>query len=165
MKSCRHAILRENSKNHVFDNLKFYTFDALKKRLFFDYDNNTIAFIMQNYHVNIAIAKMYLENLYFLKDIDHEKVRFLLDLKQKLDEKNLLIYHSSFKNYLKEKKIIVYGYSLLTKEQELILKELDTNISYESDLHKSYVPKIYEASNMDQEVEFVCFEIAKLLQK
>ena len=158
-------ILRENSKNHVFDNLKFYTFDALKKRLFFDYDNNTIAFIMQNYHVNIAIAKMYLENLYFLKDIDHEKVRFLLDLKQKLDEKNLLIYHSSFKNYLKEKKIIVYGYSLLTKEQELILKELDTNISYESDLHKSYVPKIYEASNMDQEVEFVCFEIAKLLEK
>ena len=158
-------ILRENSKNHVFYNIKFYTFETIKKMLFFDYDNNAIAFIMQNYHVNIAIAKMYLENLYFLKDIDHEKVQFLLDLKEKLDDQNLLIYHPSFKDSIKGKKIIVYGYSNLSKEQKLILKELNADISYESDLYKSYVPMIYEASNMDQEVEYVCQEIAKLLDR
>ena len=158
-------ILRENSKNHVFYNIKFYTFETIKKMLFFDYDNNAIAFIMQNYHVNIAIAKMYLENLYFLKDIDHEKVQFLLNLKEKLDDQNLLIYHPSFKDSIKGKKIIVYGYSNLSKEQKLILKELNADISYESDLYKSYVPMIYEASNMDQEVEYVCQEIAKLLDR
>ncbi len=158
-------ILRENSKNHVFYNIKFYTFENLKKMLFFDYDNNTIAFIMKKYHVNIAIAKMYLENLYFLKDIDHEKVQFLIDLKAQLDNHNLLIYHPSFKDSIKGKRIIVYGYSNLSKEQKLILKEIDADIFYENDLHKSYVPMVYEATNIDQEVEFVCQEIAKLLDR
>ena len=37
------SILRENSKKHIFYNLKFYTFQDLKKNLFFDYDYKTIA--------------------------------------------------------------------------------------------------------------------------
>ena len=68
------SILRENSKKHIFHNLKFYTFQDLKKNLFFDYDYKTIAFIMEYYDVSVAVAKIYLENLYYLKVINHEKV-------------------------------------------------------------------------------------------
>ncbi len=156
-------ILRENSKRQVFYNLKFYTFSELKKLLFFDYDNHAIAFIMQNYQVNIAIAQMYLRNMYFLKDVDDTKVKFLLELKKELDEHNLLIYHANFKDFIKRQKIVVYGYPFLTAEEKLILKELDTQIVYEDNLTDEYIPSIYEASDIEEEVNFVCFKIASLI--
>lgn len=156
-------ILRENSKNHVFRNLKFYTFQDLKKNLFFDYDYKTIAFIMNYYHVSVSVAKIYLENLYFLQDINYEKVQFLLNLKALLDENHLLIYHDNFVNLFKNKKVIVYGYQVLTKEQKIILSKLHVPYElYQKDL-KHYLPTIYEAKNMDDEVHFVLEEIGKLI--
>lgn len=159
------SILRKNSSQHIFYHLKFYTFQDLKKKLFFDYDLNTILFIVEHYHVNISIAKIYLENLYFLKDLDDEKVRFLLELKQLLDAHDLLIYHPNFKKMLDGKKIIVYGYPVLSKEQQLILDQLDSKIEYQEDLELCYLPQVYEAKNMDEEVEFVVRKIEELLEQ
>ena len=156
-------ILRENSKKHVFQNLKFYTFQDLKKKLFFDYDVQAISFVMNYLHVSIPVAKMYLENLYFLQDIDQEKVQFLLNLKNKLDKRGLLYYHDSFKNYLHNKKVIVYGYPFLSKAEELILSKIDTRIEYQVEEQTNYVPSIYEAATIEQEVEFVLSSIAQLL--
>ena len=156
-------ILRENSKKHLFQNLKFYTFQELKKNLFFDYDNQAISFVMNYLHVSIQVAKVYLDNLYFLKDINQEKVQFLLKLKKELDERGLLIYHDSFVSYLKGKKIIVYGYPFLSKVEELILAKMDAEIEYQMEEQIQYVPSLYEADTIDQEVEFVVSLIAKLL--
>ena len=41
-KENKDKILKENSKQKKLVNLKFYTFEELKKYLFFDYDVNTI---------------------------------------------------------------------------------------------------------------------------
>ena len=35
---------------------------------------------------------MYIENLYYIKDIDEVKIKFLLELKKELDSNNLLTY-------------------------------------------------------------------------
>ena len=157
------SILRENSKKHIFHNLKFYTFQDLKKNLFFDYDYKTIAFIMEYYHVSVAVAKIYLENLYYLQDINHEKVQFLLHLKALLDEKHLLIYHDNFVNLFKNKKVLVYGYYELSKEQKIILSKLNTPYEIYQKEKKDYLPTIYEAKDEDEEVHFVLEEISKLI--
>ena len=158
-------ILRENSKNHVFYNLKFYTFENLKKGLFFDYDDQAIAFIMEQYHVSIPVAKIYLENLYFLQEIQHEKINFLLELKALLDEHQLLIYEPDFRKQFKNKRIIVYGYDFLLKEQELILSKLHAKYEIQQLEKKHYIPRIYEAKDREEEVEFVLEEIGKLVEK
>ena len=163
-KENKDKILKENSKQKKLVNLKFYTFEELKKYLFFDYDVNTITFLVKNYQVSVAVAKMYLENMYFLKDIKNSKVQFLREMKQRLDEEGILIYRDHFLDTLKGKKIIVYGFDDLTKEQKLILDKIEASKEYSIFDEKKYMPKVYEASNMEEEVEFVLKEIAKLLE-
>ena len=121
-------ILKEMSKNKLMYNLKFYSFPELKKNLYFDYNNNTLEYIMLNYQVNLNIASVYLNNLYFLQDLPDAKIKFLISLKKDLEAHNLLIKNPNFKNSLKNKKIILYGYNNLLPEEELILKELNSNI-------------------------------------
>lgn len=156
-------ILKNLSHENKLLNLKFYTFEEIKKNLFFDYGNDTILYVMEKYHKNLSIAKTYIENLYFLKDSKKSKIQFLNELKKDLENKKLLKHDHNFCDYLKNKKIIVYGYSKLSKEQEKIL----SGFSYElkNELKKEYSPKVYEAKNIEEEVEFIAFKISELLNK
>lgn len=151
------------SKEKRFNNNKFYSFRKLKKKLIFDYNNKTIEYVMNKYNVNINIAKIYLENLYFLKDLDDNKVKFLNALKKDLDENNLLIYNKEFRKYLENKDITVYNKSKLSKEEKRILEGL--NIRIENNLNNNYEPSIYEAENIEEEVEYVIRSIKELLCK
>lgn len=151
------------SKEKRFNNNKFYSFRELKKKLIFDYNNKTIEYVMNKYNVNINIAKIYLENLYFLKDLEDNKVKFLNALKKDLDENNLLIYNKEFRKYLENKDITVYNKSKLNKEEKRILEGL--NIRIENNLNNNYEPSIYEAENIEEEVEYVVRSIKELLCK
>ncbi len=151
------------SKEKRFNNNKFYSFRKLKKKLIFDYNNKTIEYVMNKYNVNINIAKIYLENLYFLKDLEDNKVKFLNALKKDLDENNLLIYNKEFRKYLENKDITVYNKSKLSKEEKRILEGL--NIRIENNLNNNYEPSIYEAENIEEEVEYVIRSIKELLCK
>lgn len=155
-------ILKNLSKNKTFYNIKFYSFNELKKKLFFDYNNKTIEFTMSKLNISYLNAENYIKNLYYLKNINNSKIKFLNDLKKDLEENNLLIKDLSFKNYIEDKKIIVYGYSNFTKEQKLILSELETNIEYIYD-KKNYTPIVYEANTEDEEVLFVVNKISELI--
>ena len=146
-------LLDNLSKEKKFNNNKFYSFRELKKKLIFDYNNKTIEYVMNKYNVNINIAKIYLENLYFLKDLEDNKVKFLNALKKDLDENNLLIYNKEFRKYLENKDITVYNKSKLSKEEKRILEGL--NIRIENNLNNNYEPSIYEAENIEEEVEYV----------
>ena len=156
-------LLKEYSKNKCLLNQKFYTFLELKKKLYFDYDLKTIFYIVSVYHVSVSIAKIYLENMYFLRDLDDEKVKFLNQLKDELDKSNLLIYSKEFKKSLENKEIVVYGYSFFTKEEEKILNELGS-FKIEHKIEKEYEPQIYEAEDKKSEVAFVLQKIGNLLE-
>ncbi len=156
-------ILKELSIKKILCNLKFYSFQELKKKLYFDYDNKTLFYIMNKYQVNMDIAKTYIENLYFLQDIDNPKIKFLNNLKQELEENNLLIKTLNFKEYLNNKNLIVYQNRELTKEEKLILKDykytiksLDENI---------FIPLVYEADEINSEVLFVLNKICELINR
>ena len=150
-------LLNKLNKDKIFNNNKFITFKELKKKLFFDYDDNTLEYIINKYNVNINIAKIYLDNLYFLKEIDDEKVIFLNNLKKELDEQNLLIYDDKFRKYMLNQKVTVYGKDVLTKEERLILDGIDYKL--ESGEKNNYKPCVYEASDIREEVEYVVIEI------
>ena len=67
--------------------------------------------------------KIYLDNMYFLKEIDNDKVIFLNKLKKELDDNKLLIYNPLFKKYILNQEITIYGKDILTKEEKLSMIE------------------------------------------
>ena len=156
-------LLKKINIEKKFNNNKFLGFKELKKKLFFDYDDRTLEYIINKYNVNINIAKIYLDNLYFLKDIDDEKVKFLNELRKELDEQNLLIYDDKFRKYMLNQKVTIYGKDVLTKEEKLILDGIDYKL--EKLEKNSYKPCVYEAKDICEEVEHVIIEIKKLLKK
>ena len=89
--SNKKMILKEISKNKLLLNIKFYSFRELKKKLYFDYNDTTLEYIIKKFNVSLSIAKIYLDNMYFLKDLKKEKVVFLNNLKSELEANNLLI--------------------------------------------------------------------------
>ena len=156
-------ILKKLTKEKKFNNYKFYSFNELKRKLFFDYDNKTIEYVMKKYNVNLSIAKIYIENLYFLKEIRNKKIEFLNNLKKELDNNKLLIYNNQFKNYLLDKKIIVYQNEELSKEEKYILKDFNYEVKKNQD--SIYTPEIFEAININEELEFVISSIKKLIHE
>ena len=157
-------ILRNLSKNKRLYNLKFYSFKELKKKVFFDYDLNTLEYVMNKYKVNLDIAEIYINNLYFLQKLDNEKVSFLNSLKEKLKENKLLEEDNDFKKALRNKKIIVYNEEI-SKEKQIILDNLGQDYEIRNDDTFKYKPTIYQAKTMEEECEFVLNEISKLLEK
>lgn len=156
-------ILEQLTKEKKFNNNKFFSFKELKKKLFFDYDNRAIFFIMENYNVNINITKIYLENMYFLKNIDDKKVRFLMDVKKRLDENKLLIYNEEFKRYINNQEVIIYGADELLNQDKLILNGINYKVINKE--NKNNEVNIYEAKDINEEVEFVVTNISKLINE
>ena len=155
-------ILEDNNREKKFCTYKFYDFKSLKKKLLFDYDDEALSYIMNKYRVNINIARIYVENMYFLKDLENEKVQFLQKIKDELLNLNLLKIDNSFRQAIAKKKVKVWGLNYLTKEEQMLLQELDYEI-VSLDLEKNYNPHIYEAQNISEEVEWVMNKIGDLL--
>ncbi len=158
-------ILRNLSKNKLLYNVKFYDFKELKKKLYFDYDDKTLEYIMKKLKVKLDVAKVYLDNMYFLRDIDEEKIQFLNNLKKELEDNKLLIKDELFRNYIKDKKVILYNYENLALEEKIMLIDLGTKYEVKIKEQAYYQPVVYEACNMEEEVEFVLNEISKLINK
>ena len=70
-------IIKDGLKKYILDllkdrliNVKIITLSELKKKYYFDYDKEAIYYICNKYNVVSEIAKMYLNNLYYVKDVD-----------------------------------------------------------------------------------------------
>ena len=144
--------------------IKIMNIHEFLKMYLFDYDENTILYIMDKYQVKYDIALEYLNNLYYVKDkyYDNSKLDFLVNLKKELDLHNLLIYHDYFKDYLKRVKIIIYDLDL-----DKYLLDIFNDLDYEYALRKyhDYKHDIYEFDDIDREVNYVAKEICKLIDK
>jgi len=162
--SNKKMILKKISKNKLLLNIKFYSFNFLKKKLYFDYDYRGLEYLIKKFKINVNIAKTYFRNMYFLKDLKNDKIKFLQNLKKELEDNNLLIKDDNFKEYIKDKKIIVYGYYNLTNEEKIILSNFN-NVIYKNREERFFYPKVYEAKTMEEEVSFVAYKICELLEK
>ena len=147
-------------------NVKVITLSELKRKYYFDYDNKAIYFVSNKYNCIPEIANIYIENIYYLKDIDNEKINFLKDIKNDLDSNNLLTYNNLFKEFLKGKEIVLYNLKYTDKFYKNIFKELEkfSKITIYNDEDNSIVKELYKANNSEEEIAFVCSKITKLIK-
>ena len=147
-------------------NVKVITLNELKRKYYFDYDNKAIYFVSNKYNCIPEIAKIYIENTYFISDINTKKINFLKDIKKELDANNLLTYNELFKEFLKGKDIVLYNLKYVDKFYKNIFKELEkySNITNYNDSDNESIKELYKANNSEEEIAFVCSSITKLIK-
>lgn len=147
-------------------NVKVITLSELKKKYYFDYDNKAIYFVSNKYNCIFEIAKIYIENTYFINNINTKKVNFLKEVKEELDNNNLLTYNNLFKEFLRGKDIVLYNLKYADKFYKNIFKELGrySNITSYNDEDNKSVKELYKANNSEEEIAFICSKITKLIK-
>lgn len=158
--------LYHSKKNY---NLKFMTLDELKRNFLFDYDLNAIFYLMEKYHYKVDVCKVYLKNMYYLEDKKYSSLKLneLLNLKNELLENKLLKKNPVFLEYLKQKEVLVFGYSLDKFDRNLLSKiENMTKVTIvEDEVQEEKELTIYALDTMEKEVDFVATKILELIKK
>ena len=159
---CNNSLKYQILKNRKeLNNIKFYTKNGFIKKLYFDFDEKTILYLINSYNLNYDNALEYLNNLIYVenKNYDNYKLDFLVKIKNELIDNNLLIFDYKFKDYIKDKKIIIYDN--LTKFEKYLFK----NLKYEEgkEPQKNYLPDIYEFSTGEEEINFIAIKISELI--
>lgn len=166
-KSKKSILKKINEKNKLI-NVKIITLNELKKKYYFDYTKETIYYVSKKYNVVPDIAKIYIENLYYVNEkSEYEKVNKLIEIKKDLEEKQLIKTNKLFKEFLKNKDIILYNLKYTDKLYQNIfeeLKKVNNIISYDEESEFS-LKKLYCARNMEEEVTFVASYICKLINE
>lgn len=156
-------ILKELSQTKKLVNIKFMTKEEYKKIYYFSYDDKLLAYLIKKYNYNIDVARVYINNLYVIdenKTYKSPKLNFLKDLKKELIQEGLLIYNNTYKEYLKNKNIIVKNeYNLEKYEEEML------GIKEEHVPEKTITAPVMECNTLEEEVNQVCLEIINLLKK
>lgn len=149
-------------------NIKIMTDNEFIRSYYFDYDLETIYYLMNKYKLKYEVVLIYLKNLYYVenKEYSNDKLNKLVEIKKELDERNLLKYKPLFLNKLKSMNIVFYNFYDLDKFYLNLIDNLKkiTNvevINEENDSH--YENKIYEFKNAEEEVEFVATKICELV--
>ena len=155
------AILNYLEKIKKIVNVKFMTINEYKKTLLFDYNQDTIHYLVRN-GMKPDNAITIINNLYYIenKEYHNEKLDYLVKIKRELDQNGLLIYDKLFSKLLKRRNVIVYGYGLLDSFNEKLLSNVEI-IPYKT-VDKKYT--IYHFNYLKEEVEFVFQKIYDLLK-
>ena len=154
-------ILNKLSINNTLHNYKFMTINEFIDNYYFTYNNDALYYLMNKYNYDIDVCKVYLSNLYYIdinKKYKNKKLSLLQQLKQELINNNLLVFNNAFKAYIKGKEIEVINYYDLDKYQEKILGNIEIP-------NTKLNTKVYEFKSIEEELNFVCIEIIKLLNK
>lgn len=152
-------------KNKILVNYKIMSLDEFIKKYYFDYNEESIYFLINNYNIKYDIAKVYLKNIYYVEDkiYNIEKLDKLVEIKKELENNNLLIKDKLFKESLKDKKIVVYGYNYIEKPYKELLDSL--NASYIEDTTTYNNQELYEFTTSEEEIDFIISKIVELIDK
>lgn len=156
--------------NSVLKSIKLMTFNDLKKGLMFDYDTRTIKAVMDYLNVSYGIAKSYISSLYYINEENYanDKLNTLFKLKKYLEENNLLIKDTLFKNLISSKlKVYVYGFDYIKLFDKYLLDQVKdlTTVQIIEKEENNYAHTIYEFKSIYEEVSFVFESILSLIDK
>ncbi len=159
---CKKGFKEQFLKLNILKPVKLMTPTEFIKKLYFTYDESAILYIMKKYNIKYDIAKMYLENIYYVEDTlyDIEKLDFLVNLKKELISNSLLIYNKLFQEYVKNVDIILYD----IRPNNYLLKAL-SNLKYKEVKrnYNNYPHEIIKFHKISEEVEYVAYNIASLI--
>lgn len=160
----KEKILTEMDKKSKLFNVKLMEINEFKRKYFFDYTTETIFYVMKHYNYDYEFSLDIINNLYFLssENYDHEKLKFLLNIKNELINNNLLIFDNVFKIALETKKIYVYGYDYINNFYKKMFSTL--NVNYIDQNISKFNHDIMEFDTIQDEVIFVANKICELIE-
>ncbi len=150
-------------KRKQLTNIKIMSLEELISKLTFTYNNEAIYYLIEKYKFKYEVARIYLDNLKYIenKKYFNNKLDFLVNLKHELEDNNLLIKDEIFKQYIRDKKIIIYGYEYINNYQKKILKDYNYEIKQEE--KEKNKTDIYEFQTIENEIVFVATKIIELI--
>ena len=152
------------------NNVKIMTLSEWKQKFYFTYDEHAIYYLTKKYHYCYDVAVMYLKRMY---EVEHErfdspKIEKVINLKQELIDNGLMMTSVNFKTYIKNKKIIFYGFDFISKNDEKVIRDTakiaDVTITNTSKTEYKH-EVIYEFKTIEDEVRFVAEEICRLKEE
>lgn len=151
----------------TLQNIKVYTVKEFCEN-YYKVSKDALTFIKNKYQVNLDIASIYLDNLFFIKDKDYKnsKLNFLLKIKKDLIANNLLELNINFINCLSDKTI--YLYNLEYEKNIHALKKIlakTSNLIVLNDKVENYKHQIYTFENSYIEVAFIAEKICDYIKK
>ena len=160
----KEKILTEMNKKSKLFNVKLMEINEFKREYFFDYTTETIFYVMKHYNYDYEFSLDIINNLYFLssENYNHEKLKFLLNIKNELINNNLLIFDNVFKISLETKKIYVYGYDYINNFYKKMFSTL--NVNYIDQNISKFNHDIMEFDTIQDEVIFVANKICELIE-
>lgn len=160
----KEKILTEMNKKSKLFNVKLMEINEFKREYFFDYTTETIFYVMKHYNYDYEFSLDIINNLYFLssENYNHEKLKFLLNIKNELINNNLLIFDNVFKIALENKKIYVYGYDYINNFYKKMFSTL--NVNYIDQNISKFNHDIIEFDTIQDEVIFVANKICELIE-
>ena len=161
----KELLLKQLSKVNKLYNIKFMTIDEFKKEYFYTYNSNIYPYVMENYNVSYSVSKEYLNNLYYIdidKNYENKRIEDLKKIKKDLIDNKLLIFNSTFKQYLKRKKIII-DYSFIDPYMKSIFDKYNSFYVEQEVNNKSLIVEKY--SSIFDEVEGIVLKIIDLINK
>lgn len=168
-------IIPSNIKNNLIEKIRkdnkllditFITKNEFIKKVTFDYDNKSIYYLMNKYNIKYEVAKVYLDNIKYISDKEYKssKLNFLVNIKKELLDNNLLIIDKYYTKYLQSKNICVYGFDYIDKYFMNILNKFDNVEIINKEYNNYEITTIYEASDIETEIEYVANRICELLE-
>lgn len=152
------------SKEKNLVNIKFMTLSELKSELFFSYEVKVYPYLMEKYNITFPNAKEYLDNLYPIdinKTYKSNKINKLKEIKIDLINNNYLEVNNLFKDYLKNKKIIIDNINI----DPYIKEELNGfDVEYISYEKKDKELQVYEFNDIEDEINNTILKIIDLVK-
>lgn len=162
----RKNTILNNDTNEFLRNVKYMTKRDFIHNFYFEYDKETIYEVMKKYNCNSDIAKIYLDNIYYVEDrnYNNSKLDKLVEIKKYLKDNNFIKENLLFKEFIKSKKIIFDNLELNSFDMKMIeiLKKI-TEVEIINKEYNNYSHFVYEFNTIDEEVEYVASSICKLL--
>lgn len=146
--------------NNKLCRVKYMTLKEFINNFKFKYEKEAIYYLMNKYDYKYDIAKMYLDNIIYIKNIEDFKIQNLNKIKKELVDNKLLIENPYFKNYLKENKVVISGYVLNKFENDLIneLKKITEVLIVEDEIMEKNL-NVYEFDTIEDEITYVAIKV------
>ncbi len=157
--SNKKLLLEKNSGELV--QRKYMSFKELRDKLLFAYDERAIYHIMKKENVSLGIAKIYLNNLYFLNG-SSSKIEKLKSIYDDLNKEHLLERTPLFSSFLKRQKVLVYG-NALSKEEKRLLEGIEYEFVSTKEFKERKIP-LHIHSTLEEEVYYLGEQIVALLK-
>ncbi len=153
-------ILLYLTKNKIMKNIKFMTLEEFVKSLTFSYDKKVISFLMEKYNLKYNVVKQILKNLYFVEEKKYNNKKLDELVKIKKDIKEYIIKDDNFKNFIKDKSIIILGYDFIDKYYLNLFEGLNCHIINKTGKNKH---EVLEFNTIFEEVSYVSNKIVELI--